>query len=186
MRKKRHSVLKWSLTIAILTCIIMFGNPIEVEHVNAENQQKMISYQMKEKPIAQQEPTLTHENVVSLTNTFMDILVQDVDNDYRVIGFQTKDELLGAFEQVTTKEVAQDYVEFYYLEESDGMYILPTETPPWFIEENDYDMIPVDASTVKVIQENTTELYGDYKVEFEFTYDNGWKITDVNYHQFYV
>ncbi|WP_339228601.1 hypothetical protein NSQ77_02260 [Oceanobacillus sp. FSL K6-2867] len=186
MGKKQHGTLKWIVAFAVLICMMMFSNAIEVEHVNAENQQKMLSYQMKEKPASQQESSLTHEEIVKLTNKFMDTLVQDVDNDYRVTKFQTKAELLEAFEQIAAKEVAQDYIDFYYMEESDGMYILPTETPPWFIEENDYDMITVDASTVKVIQKNTTDLYGDYKVEFEFTYDKGWRITDVNYHQFFV
>ncbi|MBP2076429.1 hypothetical protein [Oceanobacillus polygoni] len=186
MKKKQHGALRWIVTVAILASIIMISNTIDVEHVNADNQQKVITSQMKENPVRQHESALTHEDVVALTNTFMDILVQDVDNDYKVIQFQRKAELLHAFEQVATKDVAKDFVDFYYMEESDGMYILPTETPPWFIEENDYDMITIDASTVKVMQENTTDLYGDYKVEFEFTYDNGWRITDINYHQFFV
>ncbi|SET33177.1 hypothetical protein SAMN05216389_10918 [Oceanobacillus limi] len=125
---------------------------------------------------------LTHEEILQLTDEFMNLLVQEIDEDYQVRNFDTKEELLEAFEEVTTHEVAYDFVDFYYTEELGKLYIIPTETPPWFMEENDYDVIQLNQEGVKVIQENDSVLYGEYTIELVFTKVNGsWKITEVTY-----
>ncbi|WP_164668295.1 hypothetical protein [Virgibacillus doumboii] len=124
---------------------------------------------------------ISHEQIVSLTEEFMDILVQDTNNQYKVIHFDTKEALLKEFERVTIRNVAAKYVDYYFQEKKNGLFIRPTETPPWFNAGNDYDMIKVEDNVVKVVQKNKTDLYGAYTVKFEFTYDNQWKITNIAY-----
>lgn len=123
---------------------------------------------------------ITHEQIVSLTDQFMNMLVQDVDDHYKVTNYATIDELLHDFEQIATRETVEPYVDYYYNEESDGLYILPTETPPWFVEENAYDVLQLDETQVKVIQENQTVFYDDYTIEIAFTFDKEWKITNIS------
>ncbi|GAQ16272.1 carboxypeptidase [Oceanobacillus picturae] len=91
----------------------------------------------------------------------------------------SKAELLSAFESVAVEEMVEPYVSFYFEEKPDGLYILPTETPPWFIAENPYDMVQLDNDLVKVKQQNETALHGAYTIEFEFVYDKQWKIGNV-------
>ncbi|WP_249871145.1 hypothetical protein [Oceanobacillus saliphilus] len=180
---KQPKKLKWIITIGIVALLVYIGSTtINKELVLADDHEQINMSSLTKDELFSSEAALTHDDVVHLTRTFMDILVQDTNVNYQVINFNTKEELLNEFEKVTTKETAQDYVDFYYTEEADGMYILPTETPPWFLEGNEYDMINVDASTVKVVQENYTDLYGYYTLELEFTFDGDWKITEIMFY----
>ncbi|WP_337018547.1 hypothetical protein [Oceanobacillus massiliensis] len=182
MRRGQHRTLKWIITLGMIAVLIVSGNTMGKETVLASDHTKVLSSAfLKENITASEKPQLTHEDITLLTNKFMDILVQDIDSNYKVNNFDTKEELLNEFSTVTTKEIAQEFVDFFYMEEADGLYILPTETPPWFLETNDYDMIKVNDSTVKVVQDNYTDLDGNYTVEFEFTYDTEWKITNIAY-----
>ncbi|MFC4558600.1 hypothetical protein ACFO3D_10310 [Virgibacillus kekensis] len=125
---------------------------------------------------------LTHEQIVSLTGGFMDTLVQEIDNQNRVKNFNTKSELLNAFKSITTKEVASKYVDFYFIERANGLFIKPTETPPWFNAANSYEKVEESKNTVTVKQHNVTDLYGSYTINFEFTRTGKqWKITDIAY-----
>jgi len=124
---------------------------------------------------------LTHEQIVYLTDQFMDILVQDVDEAYRVDTIKSKEQLYSEFEEVALREAASEYVDFYYKEKPDGLYLTPTELPPWFIKKNNYDRIKVDENTVKIEQNNELDLYGNYTIEIEFTYDTDWKISSITH-----
>ncbi|SFD93482.1 hypothetical protein SAMN05216238_10617 [Lentibacillus persicus] len=125
---------------------------------------------------------LSHEQIVSLTDQFIDTLVQEADEQNRVVNFDTKSALLNEFENISTKEVAAGYVDYYYTEKNEGLYIKPTETPPWFNEHNDYDMIHKDSNTVYIKQENTTDLYGTYTIIFEFKWKaDQWYISDISH-----
>ncbi|WP_117169033.1 hypothetical protein [Paraliobacillus sediminis] len=127
-------------------------------------------------------PTLEHNELIDITNTFMDILVQDVDQQYKVNGIETKVELIDKFKDTTTEEIATEYVSHYYEEKEDGLYIIPTETPPWFIESQPYQKESTGENKVKITQQNQSDLYGAYTIEIELTYnEEGWKITNINH-----
>ncbi len=70
--------------------------------------------------------------------------------------------------KITTKEVALPYVEYYYQEKQDGLYIVPTETPPWFQKENNYERTRLDGNIVEISQQNQTDLYGNYMINIQF------------------
>ncbi|OZU88535.1 hypothetical protein CIL03_09530 [Virgibacillus indicus] len=150
--------------------------------MEANNHQK-IQKELSEEISAEQESkaNITHKEITALTEQFMDILVQEIDEDYKAVNVDTKKELMNQFEQVTTKETAEPYVDFYYKEKADGLYILPTETPAWFDADNGYDVVQLKENKVKVVQKNQDEMFGEYTIELEFTYDNKWKITGISY-----
>lgn len=129
-----------------------------------------------------QDQTISHGKIVTLTDQFMNQLVQEIDDDYKVIHFDTKKALIASFDDIAKREVVVEFIDFYYEETPDGLYIVPTETPPWFIENNDYDVIQLNTNQVEVVQENETDLYGQYIITYEFTFDDndGWKITKIN------
>ncbi len=125
---------------------------------------------------------LSHETIVELTDKFMQTLVQEIDGDNKIIHYQTKEELIQAFEKITTKEVALPYVEYYYQEKQDGLYIVPTETPPWFQKENNYERTRLDGNIVEISQQNQTDLYGNYMINIQFKkINNQWKIVKISH-----
>lgn len=122
----------------------------------------------------------SHEDILRITETFMDLLIQDIDEDtYKVVNYQSKAELIAALEEITTQGIAETFVGAYYEEDDTGLYIIPTSTPPWFEAENGYDMVQLDKHTVNITQFNESDFYGDYLIELELTFENEWKITDV-------
>lgn len=124
---------------------------------------------------------ITHEEITSLTQSFMDLIVQDIDDHYQVKDYHSKEEILNEFEKISTRDVAEPYVEFYFEEKEDGLYIIPTETPPWFNPDDDYDIITSN-KTVQVIQDNESDIDGKYTLKYEMTYDaDGWKITNIEH-----
>ncbi|GIO28599.1 hypothetical protein [Ornithinibacillus bavariensis] len=127
--------------------------------------------------------SITKEEIIQLTDEFMRLLVQETDQDYQVIEFNNKESLINAFGVVTTETIAREYVNFYFYEENGGLYIVPTDGPPWFNKQNDYDVIQLEHNKVLVKQENQTGLHGDFVIEMEFTFANQeWKITNITHH----
>lgn len=182
MNKNLHrKYLKWIIGCTIILPLFFMVQTTEVQTAAVEYSNNHENSNVSAKKKESTEKQLSHDQIVSLTNQFMKILVQDIDSNNKVVNYNTKKELLEEFGKVTTKNVAAEYVDYYYQNKSNGLYIIPTETPPWFNEKNDYDMIQRGENVVKVMQENKSDLYGPYTVEIEFTYNGKWKITGINY-----
>src|SRR5699024_423579 len=121
---------------------------------------------------------ISEEDILHLTNRFMDEFVQETDDDNKVKNYTNKEELMKAFEDIATNEIVATFINEYYYEENNELYLIPTETPPWFIADEDYDIEKISSDVVTVTQTNSLELYGDYTIIIEFFYDNGiWKIS---------
>ncbi|UOQ85354.1 hypothetical protein [Gracilibacillus salinarum] len=144
-------------------------NQVNTEEVTGEKQN--VSNEQKE---------ISHDKIVALTDKFMELLVQDIDDQYKVINYQTKEELMKAFEPYVTKEAVQPYIDYYYEEEKNGLYIVPTETPPWFDKSNDYEKQTKDNQVI-VTQQNQNALYGEYTISLTFEKINDqWKIVNIS------
>src|SRR5699024_10586467 len=152
------------------------------KHVNGNEQTiDTVEKTPNEKLIQREQEELTHEQIVDLTDTFMELLVQEIDDHYRVVRFETIEELMDAFTPYITKEAVQPYIDFYYEEKEDGLYLLPTETPPWFENEVEYDKETLDNGNVRVTQHNENALYGKYTIMIDFEYNDGtWKIVNIS------
>lgn len=170
--KKTFNACKRILYMGVLLSLFLLTNQAAATEYNEPEKEGNLTKQ-----------TISHEEIIELTKVFMEQLVQETDDDYKVVHFDTKEGLFESFDHIATREVTAEYIDFYYEEADDGLYIIPTETPPWFIEENDYDMIQLNEDQVEMIQVNQTDLYGQYKITYEFTFDHqkGWKITKINY-----
>ncbi|WP_085991500.1 hypothetical protein [Oceanobacillus senegalensis] len=165
------------LFVGIMFILVSFTKEFETQ----EKHHPSASTVLDKKDAATQEKELRHEDIISLTKEFMDILIQESGENYKVKGFQTEEQILKELDKITTRQVAEAYVPYYYEEKTDGLYIVPTETPPWFIPKNSYEMKQVSDVQTKITQHNRTELDGDYTIEIEFTHQKNWKITNVIY-----
>jgi hypothetical protein len=115
--------------------------------------------------------------VEELANEFINRLVQEVDHNYKVTTFTSKQALIAYMSEIVSEELAENVVSFYYKEQEDGLYIVPTELMPWFVKGNDYQLEQLDTRTYELKQINESNLYGKYKITIQFTYQNEkWKI----------
>ncbi|SHM91395.1 hypothetical protein [Gracilibacillus kekensis] len=149
-------------------------------HASKNNTEKLLNFD-DIKQVTQQEADLSHEQIVALTDKFMELLVQDIDDHYKVEKFNTKQELIQAFEPYVKKEAVQPYIEFYYQEKEDGLYIVPTETPAWFVKDAEYEKEQKDRK-IEVTQTNENALYGKYTIVLTFEkVDETWKIVNISH-----
>ncbi|CQR48200.1 hypothetical protein BN1058_02552 [Paraliobacillus sp. PM-2] len=151
-----------------------------------QEKEVMATNKSKNQPIVRaaqnDQATLTHQQIIETTNRFMETLVQDVDTQYKVKKMQTKEELIRAFDYLATRDVVKTYVDYYYREKEDGLYIVPTETPPWFVENEPYQKKWIKDNICLITQHNQSDLYGDYVINIEMTYkQEKWKITKINH-----
>lgn len=121
------------------------------------------------------------EEVIKVMNGLLDTLKQEADDSYKLQNYAAKQELLDAFESYVTPELAEEFVDYYFRIEADGVYVIPTHTMPWFQEENEYDMINTSNQSVQIVQENENDMVGSYTLVVEMTLQNGWKIQDIGY-----
>jgi hypothetical protein len=120
--------------------------------------------------------------VEQLASQFMKQLIQKTDEYYRVENFETKDQLINSFQEIASIEVASKYVNYYYYEEDGSLYIVPTETPPWFEQGNSYTLMEVTKGHYRLSQRNFSEIHGNYIIHIDYKYENGkWRINDVIY-----
>ncbi|WP_226035843.1 hypothetical protein [Aquibacillus saliphilus] len=124
---------------------------------------------------------LSHSKIVSITEQFMELIVQETDTDYKVKNYKTKDALIKDFKELADRSVVEKYVDFYYEENNGNLYIIPTETPPWFQNESDYEMMYLSDNKVKIIQKNYNDLYGEYTLELELTFNEKWRISNTKH-----
>jgi hypothetical protein len=128
-------------------------------------------------------PPLTHQMIVDKMEEVIRHLVQPTNEQYQVLHYHNKEELIKSFRPYTSLSLAKKLVDLYYKERDKKLYIIPTETPPWFEESNDYQLNEIDHDIKQIIQTNKSDMYGTYTIKVEFTYTNkhGWIINEVEY-----
>lgn len=128
---------------------------------------------------------LKHEEIVSLMELFMNQLVQKTNDNYQVLNYNSKQELIERFMEFTSYDVAKKFIDFYYKENENKLFIVPTETPPPFEKDSSYEQEQIADDHIRIVQENTEELYGSYVINIDFYFDNlnGWKLEDISYQQ---
>ncbi|MGN8645241.1 hypothetical protein ACTNEO_03990 [Gracilibacillus sp. HCP3S3_G5_1] len=183
-----NKIITRTTVLVLFVFAIAVMNYLDSEHIYANSnhihvQKNAALKQVPSKSIEQKTDSneITHAEIVKLTDTFMDLLVQEVDDHYKVVRFNTKEELINAFEPYIVREAVQPYIDFYFKEKEDGLYILPTETPPWFDKDEDYNK-KIEDNKVTITQANENALYGKYTIEMGFEkMDGTWKIVNISH-----
>ncbi len=115
--RKLALILCFTVMIAIIFSITA---PREVT-VQGENQIDI--------PAAEAEETQPDkEEIIRVMNGLLDTLKQDADDSYKLKDYATEQELTEAFEAYLTTELAEQFVDYYFRVEADGVYVFPTET----------------------------------------------------------
>ncbi|SDC47157.1 hypothetical protein SAMN05421734_10979 [Pelagirhabdus alkalitolerans] len=129
----------------------------------------------------EQKDSLADEVIRDLTDQFIDRLAQPTDEDYRVQEFNTKSELIQSFSDIATEETVAPYIDFYYDELDDGLYIVPTSLPPWVDTEEAYTLDYESDEKVVMTQDVQSKMYGHYRIEITFGYEDGWRIVSIEH-----
>ena len=165
-----------SLLVIIALPITLAANDVENDTVTMDEQPNHQSQlQQKEKMSVMgetveknSEQQLTHEQIVAVTERFMDQLVQETDEYYNVKQFDTIEELKASFSDFAAEEVVNEFVDFYYEIRDGELKIVPTSTPPWFEADQEYTVEETEFGTYLVTQYTGNEMQGDYGIQFEF------------------
>ncbi|SDK08906.1 hypothetical protein [Sediminibacillus albus] len=187
MKKQSFQIIAFIALIfilSILTLSFQSGDPdltADNASANVTTESNPAQNEKDHREKESQPEKLDHEHLTSVTKSFMDKLVQETTESFQVKNFDSKEELIDEFGTIASPSVAEKYIDVYYTEKADGLYLLPTETPPWFQSDSEYEMMDMENGKVKVIQENQTELYGSYKIELELTFTDSWKITNTKH-----
>ncbi|MFC0523943.1 hypothetical protein ACFFGV_10270 [Pontibacillus salicampi] len=125
---------------------------------------------------------LSEKKMEELIHTFYDKLIQETDERNFAVDYTSKDALIESFTSISTTKLAKEYVDFYYKEYNNELYLVPTETPAWFVKGNDYQVKQSSENQVKLTQRNQSDLYGNYTITFTFAQQDGkWKLVGIEH-----
>lgn len=188
MRKKSAAV-KWGKSILVTVPFVLFMQTSP--SLNAEQPNIVQMHQESATTVLEDKQTSTENSkekmpldkalIEKRTDQFMDQLVQEVNGNYKVKKYNSKQALLDDFKPFAKQKAAEKYVDYFYQEKQSGLYILPTETPPWFVNGQAYDTIDIDENHKQVIQTNTNDIYGEYTIVITFEYDGQWLIKEIEH-----
>lgn len=171
--------MRKSYILGIVFALILIIAPIAVVMTSTDSTDQ--AAEGKTSAAKEDTPKLTKDEIISLTKEFKQQLMSKTDESGKVLDFESKEEYVDSFSNIAKRESLPQFVDVLYEEKADGLYLKAMDTPPWFNEYNDYDMIETDNGTFVVTQENTSDLHGEYTIQLEFVYDQNWKIKDVQY-----
>jgi hypothetical protein len=132
----------------------------------------------EEKSKNQEIPEFTEDIAKDNAALFMDALKQEIDDEYKVVNFSSKQELITHLKNYVSEDIAVYYTEGLFEEKESSLYIIPTELPPWLEEDQSVDIKQLTDKSYRVYQKNTSDLYGTYEITLGYEYIDGkWLIT---------
>lgn len=122
---------------------------------------------------------LTKEKAIEIEDEFINRLFVDRNDDEKVKNYNNKNELINHLSEIAKKDIAKSYINNYYKEKEDGLYIIPKDGPTRIYKDKSYKLEKIDDKNYELIQEAEDQLRGKYKFTVKFTYEeNKWIISD--------
>ncbi|MGM7703010.1 hypothetical protein ACSVDE_14865 [Pseudalkalibacillus sp. Hm43] len=138
--------------------------------VKVIKKQEKVKSETKEDKIKNQEVAEpSKEELIHTARTFMDELLQPYDeSNNKVKNFNTKQELVSHVSSYATEAVAVPYVNMYFEEKEDGLYIIPMCLNPWITDQQPFTMTKIDDKQYKLSQSNSSDMHGSYTIHLTF------------------
>jgi len=114
-------------------------------------------------------------------DAFMRTIKQPTDKDGKVLHIKSKTDLLNQFKNIADRQAAEPFINELYQEEKGSVYLKPTEWPPSFDKQADYDVVQLSKGKAEVNQHLNSALYGDLTITIQFEYDDKWEISQIVY-----
>ncbi|MGP4072966.1 hypothetical protein ACTWQB_10490 [Piscibacillus sp. B03] len=156
-----------------LTALILITIPYSLSDINAEsssyNSEDFSKHVVSSKVTGQADWTseqaeLSNEDINQVLNQFMDQLVQETDDQWKVLNYQSLEEYKSSFDQIAERKVVDYFVDEIYYEEGQTLYLKGMDTPPWFDSDQDFNKEQLDDETYRITQDNESDFYGNYRI----------------------
>ncbi|WP_026676666.1 hypothetical protein [Fictibacillus gelatini] len=165
---------------SILAFLVTFSATPNTQ-VPVEKTEKVSMVPVATKDVATKENVKPKPNVELLAREFIKKLNPKSNSHYKVLGVSSKKELINQLQKVASRSVAKKYVDLLFEEKNDGLYVIPTDLPPWFNPEENYHLKKTSNTSYHLIQHNSNELDGIYTIKMDFLWNNGrWIISSVS------
>ena len=145
--------------LAILVIILLAG-------CSQQNDQEQVN--IDEKP-----------NLNQIVENFVMKLFPETDTNLKVLNFNNKQELIDNLSKVADQALAAKFVEQYYSETNNGLYLIPKENIIFIDPTRPYIFEKINNNQYKIIQENESSL-GKYRLDVVLEKKAGWIIKDIN------
>lgn len=114
-----------------------------------------------EQPNDENEDVITEEKVLHIIDQFQNRLFVEVDDDLKVKSFNTKEELAQFIAEYAEKNLVYEFVDQFYYEDEDGLYIIPQSSPPLLDVHEPITLEQLNDERYLVTQAHQSEAYGE-------------------------
>lgn len=175
--------MKKQVSMLLLATVMIAGCGAQTDNTNANNDEN------------QGQPEKTQENrendnasaedtpkvpVEELSTKFEKRLYQDTEKNYKVKAFDSKQALIDHLAQIMREELANRYVNDYYKEKEDGLYIIPKDGPALLQPDQPYETEQT-GNKATMTQSSENGLRGQYELTIQYRYkDDRWIMHDRN------
>jgi hypothetical protein len=169
-----------ALCFAVMLSFLFVPNIPENAHEKSGAPDKIINQPVTAEEVKEEQkiPAFTEDMAKTKANRFMEALKQETDENYKVLNYSTKEELITYLTNFVSKDIAAYYTDGLFEEKESSLYIIPTELPPWLEENEPVDIKQLSDTSYRVHQKNTSDLYGTYEITLGYEYIEGkWIIT---------
>lgn len=130
-----------------------------------------------------QSPVLAEEHgkppVEELEQQFVDLIYQETAEDQEVQNYDALGALKQDLQGIMMAPLADHYLEEFFYEENDNLYLTARDGPIQLNTEEDYQLEQVNDTTYKLTQTSSNELHGDYTLTITYSYEAGrWVFAD--------
>jgi hypothetical protein len=164
----------------MLSFLIIPNIPDQVQE-SSSTKEKIINQPVTAEESKNGEQTISefNENIAKRNaSLFMEALKQETDDNYKVLNYSTKNELITYLTNYVSEDIAAYYTDGLFEEKESSLYIIPTELPPWLEEEEPVNIKQLSDTSYRVYQKNSSDLYGIYEITLGYEYIDGkWIIT---------
>jgi hypothetical protein len=181
--------MEMKILLIILAAIILIsgscsygtgGNKTPAEEDAAEQERSTLASENNDQTEKEDEsdssPPLEY-----ILDEFQKRLIQEIDQDYRVLDFDTKQGLIEYLSEVSDPSIAEEYVNQFYEMKDGGLYIIPRDGPMLIDTGKDYTVNKISQSKYQVLQSGANELWGNYAIETTVEKTGGkWRITRID------
>ncbi|SET18400.1 D-alanyl-D-alanine carboxypeptidase [Salinibacillus kushneri] len=163
--------------------IFIVGCTQDQEQSPTENEQEEQSADDKQEDQSDSEEidkTLEKQEAEQFIQSFREQLIQETDQNLRVKNFNHKEELINNLSKLADPELAKQYVDVFYKEENNHLYLIPKNGPVLLNKNIPYKLAKNEQGLYYVSQENENEMMGKYSLYILFNRtENRWMIKDI-------
>lgn len=134
--------------------------------------------------IARESETLEKalEEIMEIEEQFISMLFRPEkaeENSNELKNYQRKEGLINDVSQIAERDLVAEFVDKYYEEKGDKLYIIPQGMPAGILFQSFYEFNQIDDNVYEIVQDEADVMRGAYRLTVRFTNaDNRWRMVD--------